>query len=150
MIYQARRFTCGPASLHNALNFLYGKSAPSEEQLSLLAGTDTEGTGAHQMKLALKSLGIPFKTHSFKGKAKAHHTLWTEHFQSQLSIATVAYCNKREHWFTLVDVVTNRSIVIDSADPDLIVRWSTEKLMDEWGRDASGKEHRYYSIVIGA
>lgn len=146
MIYQQRKFTCGPASLANAANWIMGKSSPSEDAFKEACyrskAVDTEGTTEHDLKRALRQHSLPYHSFSLRSDNKAREQLRAEVFYG---MPVICYGRKREHWFTVIGTAGYYFVVIDSADEDLVLKWTPEKLLEEWGNG----DKKYYGIVVG-
>lgn len=157
MIYQGKPYSCGPAALHNACNWVFGNSemCPSEEQILELIEHHklkypTEGTSEHDLKRVLKHFGVPFFTVSYRHKRSA-----PKYVARVLANggAVVCHGNQEKHWFVLIAPLYNFDdnlhgfVVVDSADSDIIVKWPCSKLREQWGGIEGDK--RCYGIVIG-
>ena len=156
MIYQGKPYSCGPAALSNACNWVFGNSelCPSEDQILELIEhhnkqAPTEGTSEHDLKRVLKHFEIPFFTVSYRHKLSA-----PKHVANVLlnGGAVVCHGNKSKHWFVLIAALYNfdRNLhgfaVVDSADSDIVVKWTIDKLIDNWAGEGN---RRCYGIVIG-
>ena len=139
--YQRRKFTCGPTSLHNAVAFLYG-IGPSEDDFTEACRCGSEGTTEHQLKRGLRKFGFMHKSMSHKTVDGA---LLAVQEEVENGNAVVIYGYHRVHWFVVIGYQADHYIVIDSADPELVVRYSQERLLNEWNPDA---KHRFYAISV--
>lgn len=138
MKFQSRKFSCGPAALHNAIEPL--GIDRSEDELATLAGTTTEGTNETGLKKAAKALGLTVKPVSEKRYDIARLKL----FEHVYNHGTALLCvDEYSHWVAVVGLSAKRFIIIDSADNNLVVFWDEEKLEEKWS--GSGN---YYGILL--
>lgn len=147
MIYQSRAYSCGPASLHNATNFLYGSKAPSEDVFREQAaefGAGVDGTSVHAMKRTLKNLNIPFYTFSERHLSKGWNNLLGALWDEKLLITC---SGRRNHWSVVLGFHGLwHLVVLDSAHEDIIQRVHINEFKEDWEGE---KGSRVFAIAIG-
>lgn len=146
--YQRRQFTCGPDSLHNAVNFLYGDLAPSaqefEDAVRKDGALDPKGTSEYDLKRALRKYEIPHAPVSCRSAAGARDRLVKALSAGR---AIVIYGRERLHWFVVVGMSGPDFIILDGAHEDMVLRWPWPKLAIEW-RGTGAAAGTMYSIEI--
>ena len=139
MRFQSHKSTCGPAALHNALEAL--GTDRSEDELSSMCGTTTDGTSEKGIKRACKALAVSCTTISERKFIFARLLLFEAITTMYTAIISV---DKGEHWVAVVGLSGSRFIIVDSADNNLVLFWDYGKLEEKW----SGAGN-YYGIILG-
>lgn len=127
MRFQARKFTCGPASITNALE-VYGEYF-QEETIAEWAKTTPQGTSASGIEKAILQAGYTPQKFQHRDATVARQDLET---CVTLGVPVILCVDSWEHWVALVGRMNGRAVVADSASnhlilfpewPDLITRW---------------------------
>lgn len=146
MQYQTRQFTCGPASVHNILNFYQGRTSPTitqcEDACRVNGDLNTNGTDHNQLKKAIRGFGYHCAGHSFKTWRGFEWWL----FDRMIPHPFILHDRSKGHWITVIGRIADTAewIIIDSANEDLILRWNLETF-----REAVYKHGcRIYAITV--
>lgn len=133
MYQQSTSYECGPYALKHALQML-GVFA-DERRLARLAGTSQTGTDEVQLARAAGRLdcSLPLVRAAADHEARRALTAQLEH-----GCPALLCVDQWEHWVAVVGGDGVRFVVLDSADPRVVVTLDWERLRDRWGyRDAS-------------
>lgn len=157
MIYQSKPYSCGPASICNACNWVYGNSelCPGEDEILELVEhhlkkTPSDGTDHNDLKRILRHFEIPHYTISYR-----HRTDVFKDFEEHIlnGKAVICHGNEEKHWFVVIGTLfdsnglLNGLVVVDSANADIVVKTPREKFLTDWCGTEGDK--RAYGIVIG-
>jgi ABC-type bacteriocin/lantibiotic exporter with double-glycine peptidase domain len=142
---QETKFTCGPASIRNALlalGFIY-----SERRLREIAGADMRhGTSEKKIRKTLRHLGFKFKEFQNKTEAAFKQRL-TYHLKrgNKLIILT----DHEDHWISAVDYENKYVTVIDPEQKRVKIHL-TPKALSKWclNFNKRNKETYYYGIIV--
>lgn len=134
MKYQSRKFTCGPATIVNVANLL-GIKVSEEDACK----HTVDGTTERQIKDGLQRLGLGIEVH--KGRDSLAAIQWVD-TSICLGSPTIICVDKWTHWVAVVGKLGGDYLVIDPADPELLVRFTAGKLSAVWGYNK-----RYYGIA---
>lgn len=135
MKYQSRKFTCGPATIVNVANLL-GIKVSEEDACK----HTVDGTTERQIKDGLQRLGLGIEVH--KGRDSLAAIQWVD-TSICLGSPTIICVDKWTHWVAVVGKLGGDYLVIDPADPELLVRFTSAKLSAIWGYNK-----RYYGIAV--
>ena len=157
MIYQSKPYSCGPAAVHNACNFVYGSSELCPDEEEILAhiecfekSSPTDGTSHVTLKRVLTHFEVPFTTFSVRRAKQIRYYLDDLLLGGK---AIICHGNEKKHWFVIIavlyrpDYFIDGVVVVDSADADIVIKWPLEKLMTEWA--GTEGDRRCYGIVVG-
>lgn len=157
MIYQSKPYSCGPASICNACNWVFGNSelCPSEDEVLQivehhLEKAPTDGTDHIELKHVLRHFEIPFYTISYRHRSDIIRDVCNHLYHGK---AIICHGNEEKHWFVVVaplyhpDCYVDGFVVVDSADADLVVKTPRDKFLKMWAGTEGDK--RAYGIVIG-
>jgi ABC-type bacteriocin/lantibiotic exporter with double-glycine peptidase domain len=142
---QETKFTCGPASIRNALlalGFIY-----SERRLREIAGSDLyRGTSEKKIKKTLRSLGFKYKDFYCRTEsAFKQRVIYNLKKGNKLIILT----DHEDHWISVVDYENK---YITAADPERkrVRTQLTPKELSKWclNFNKRSKETYYYGIII--
>lgn len=129
MQYQSRQFNCGPAAMHNALNWLYGSAGPSitecEDAIRKDGVLDTNGTTERDLKKIAKIFGA--KSEGFSTKNFFDFASYLEWWRAPF----VLHDRLNQHWVVCLGKQSHLNgsyIIVDSAQEDLILNWPTAVL----------------------
>lgn len=135
MRYQSRKFTCGPATVANVVTLL-SHSITEDDACE----TSVDGTTERQIKAGLVKHGLKFEVH--KGRDSLESIQWVD-TSINLGSPTILCVDKWSHWIAVVGKLGGEYLVIDSAHPDLLLKWSAGKLTKIWNY-----KKRYYGIAV--
>jgi ABC-type bacteriocin/lantibiotic exporter with double-glycine peptidase domain len=142
---QETRFTCGPASIRNAL--LAMGYVFSERRIRSFAGSDREnGTSEHKIFRALKGLGFKFKEFRNKNEnAFKQRVIYNMKKGHKLIILT----DHEDHWISVVDYSNKKLEVIDP-EQKRIKTLLTPKELGKWclNFNKRTKDTYYYGIIV--
>lgn len=140
MRFQSKRFTCGPASICNALE-VYGLNH-AEDDVAKLAGTTPEdGTTEAGLKKALRKLNISHTVGKHRDGLPAFLELEANLLAGNPSILSV---DQWSHWIAVVGRINGKYVVVDSASQSLIQFPNQSRLAERW----KGGSGRYYAIHL--
>lgn len=107
-------FTCGPASIRNALRCLGLRC--SEKKIAQLCGTSSyRGTSGRKMIIGLQALGFKVNRINLRDRKKALQNLASALRRSSPVILCV---DRDDHWITAIGQLGERVIIFDSGtDP---------------------------------
>lgn len=135
MRYQSRKFTCGPATVANVVTLL-SHSITEDDACE----TSVDGTSERQIKAGLVKHGLKFEVH--KGRDSLESIQWVD-TSINLGSPTILCVDKWSHWVAVVGKLGGDYLVIDSADPDLLVKYTPAILKSLWNY-----KKRYYGIAV--
>lgn len=124
MRYQARAFSCGPATLSNIFS-IYGRIIPEEQACRF----SVDGTSASQLKAGISKHGFAHEEVSFRDSGDAVDWLSTS-----LSLGTcVILCvDNWSHWVAVIGRLGDFFLVADPAHEELVLRYSRRQLSERW------------------
>jgi ABC-type bacteriocin/lantibiotic exporter with double-glycine peptidase domain len=110
MRYQTRTYTCGPATIVNALR-VFGVRV-SEKKVAEHAGTTKkDGTGQFGMLQAVERLGYEFKEILSTNQEEA----WVQLNEALgLGNPVILSANGHEHWIVAIALIGTKVVIIDS------------------------------------
>jgi predicted double-glycine peptidase len=151
--YQQNEYSCGPASVQNALIVLGER--PSQAKLALIAGTtEADGTDEDGVVRAILAAGYQADVVATSDPRKA----WAHLVYSLMVGRPLVLCTARwGHWICAVGTCGKRIIVADPARlPNLmrengIVVMNRDRLLKLWAaaRRVRGKGPKYYGVAVG-
>lgn len=144
MRLQARKSSCGPASLANALEAL-GLSRTEEELISL-CGQTPDGTTEKGLRKAIAALGGLNKEISESRPEVATLYLLQALYEGRPVILCVETWG---HWAVAAGTLGfgKRVVCIDSGDNDLVRMRTLDEVVDWWrGPDAAKKP--FYGVIV--
>jgi ABC-type bacteriocin/lantibiotic exporter with double-glycine peptidase domain len=142
---QERKFTCGPASIRNALlalGYVY-----SERKIREIAGSDLyNGTSEKKIKKTLRHLGFYYK--EFNNKTEAafkQRVIYNLKKGNKLIILT----DHEDHWISIVDYENKYLTAIDP-ERKRVKTMLTPKALSKWclNFNKRTKETYYYGIIV--
>ena len=142
---QETKFTCGPASIRNALLAL--GYIISERRIREIAGPDLKcGTSEKKIKKTLRHLGFKFK--EFNNKTEAafkQRVIYNLKRGNKLIILT----NHEDHWISAVDY-ENKYITAIDTEQKRVKTQLTPKALSKWclNFNKRNKETYYYGIIV--
>lgn len=144
MKLQARRSSCGPASLANALECL-GMSR-TEEELITLCGQTTEGTTDKGLRKAIAAVGGLNREISESRPDVAMLILLQAIYEGR---PVIVCCETWGHWAVCAGVLGfgKRVVCIDSGDNDL-VRLRTLDEVVEWWKGPEASKKPWYGVIV--
>jgi ABC-type bacteriocin/lantibiotic exporter with double-glycine peptidase domain len=141
VILQSTQYTCGPASVVNALLAL-GDDSGTERDLDTATGCDPiKGTQANGLKRGLKVWGDRSRPSTYKSRSAAWRGLLSAIRAGDPCVVVV---EQGEHWATVIGLLGNRVLVADSGKGELVLSYSREEFLDHW----LGHDKRYYMIRV--
>lgn len=142
---QETAFTCGPASLRNAL--LSMGFSHSERKIRNLTRTDRKnGTNERRLMRAVKGLGFNYKELYNKSEsAFKQRVVYNLKHNNKLIILT----NHEDHWISVTDYCNKYLEVIDPEEKR-VKKYLTPKELSKWclNFNKRSKETYYYGIII--
>jgi hypothetical protein len=135
MRYQARKFTCGPAAICNAMT-AYGVVITEEEACE----TTPFGTNERKMVAGIRKHGKAAEVFRTRDSLAAMEWLDTS---IMLGTPAILCVDDWSHWVTLIGKLGANYWVADSAHAELLVLYSIHDLMARWAYDK-----RYYGIGV--
>jgi len=142
---QETRFSCGPASIRNAL-LAFGYKF-SERRLREIAGSDKwNGTSDKKIRKTLRHLGFKFK--EFENKAAAafkQRVIYNLKKGNKLIILT----DHEDHWISVVEY-ENKYITAIDPEQKRVKTQLTPKELSKWclNFNKRTKETYYYGIIL--
>jgi ABC-type bacteriocin/lantibiotic exporter with double-glycine peptidase domain len=142
---QETKFSCGPASIRNALlafGFIF-----SERRLRIIAGSDrTNGTSEKKIKKTLRQLGFSFK--EFQNKTETafkSRVLYNLKRGNKLIVLT----DHEDHWISVVEY-ENKYITVVDPEQRRVKIYITPKALSKWclNFNKRSKETYYYGIIV--
>jgi ABC-type bacteriocin/lantibiotic exporter with double-glycine peptidase domain len=130
---------CGPASMSNALAAL-GKDHSQDQCAALCKTTATDGTPPTRLLKALRGLGM--EPVVIKEKRAPVAVLMLCHWLERGRPAILCV-DHGGHWVAAVGLLGDRILVADSADNELVLTYSREKLVERWAGDGT-----CYGVVL--
>ena len=143
MNLQETPFTCGPASLCNAVKALGATPIP-EKTVAELCGTTPRGTNATQLLRGARKLGL--RPESFKrySPESAYRALSGALLQG---LPVVCSVDQDDHWVTAIGLLgSDRVLVADSASGDVVLSYTKASFLDRWQGSARGKV-LWYGVI---
>lgn len=140
--YQSNRASCGPASLHNALEALGVHR--TEEELIKLCGQTANGTSARGIIQACGKIGEGISAKAFKRRDGDEAAIGLWYFVSERGRPAILCVDQFEHWVAVVGVVGSRFVILDSAETGLVFYYTAPDLLKRW----EGPNGGYHAIVL--
>lgn len=147
MRYQLRSYSCGPASVVNAL-LAVGKRA-GERSARAASGCDESGTDHNGVIAALRQFGLT--VHEFNDNSRSRAWTWLHGSLSQGRPVILA-TDKWQHWVTAVGTLGDRVVIVDATNSVWNVRENGTHLMPRLSllkRWRGAGEGSYYGISAG-
>jgi hypothetical protein len=135
MRYQARKFTCGPASICNALS-AYGTYVKEEDACE----TSPNGTDSKAIVAGIRKHGRAAE--EFKSRDSLVAITWLD-TSIRLGAPVILCVDAWTHWVACIGSIGDRYLVADSAHMELIVPYTSLELVDRWKHDK-----RFYGIGV--
>ena len=137
--YQARKFTCGPASISNAFS-VFGVEIEEDTIAEVAQTSASGGTSDRGMKKAIQHF-------NFVAEPVQHRVadLALEDLKRRLSggVPVILCVDQWSHWVTAIGRLGDTYIIVDPASKTLVLFLTTEQLLRRWRHDA-----RYYGIGV--
>lgn len=145
MRYQSNRSSCGPATLHNALNAL--GIHRTEDELIQLTGQNPTGTSAKGLIKALTSISTPeapLHGEAVKFSTATQATIGLWYYVSDMGRPVILCVDDFDHWIVCTGHLGRRFAVIDPADNRLVLYYGATELLTRW----EGPNGGWHAIVV--
>lgn len=152
MLFQERKYSCGPAALRAAL-YVMGRVV-RESTIRRLADTTTEGTDEYGLFKAIRHYGYTWKEYSDKSPTRAWNRIKRNLNKGMSSLLCISSTEELDHWVAAVGLNGGNVMIFDPENPASKSRkYSGLKVVDiddfysKWAYTKNNTS-RYYSIVL--
>ena len=127
MRFQSRTFTCGPASICNALEVY--RDYRKEDDVAVLCGTTPQGTSVRGITRGIMALGYWPQPIKWRDSLKAIGLL---DYLCTVGTPAILCVDSWSHWITLAGKMNGDFVLVDSASENLVIYLTPEELATRW------------------
>ena len=150
MKYQRSTYSCGPASVVNAVR-VFGQNV-NEYTVRGYAGTDKHGTDENGIMNALRELGYSASSY----QTDSSNNAWQWLTGQLIHGSPVILCSEAwQHWVVIVGTLGDRVVLIDSSNTKRNRKENGVKILTKtqlirtWHNARKNIEGRLYAIAVG-